>query len=68
MKKTVEKAILRINNRVIREVGSGILDFLYDAEYNYEYDEDGNPATCDFIIRGLENEADMYIDFLKGEK
>lgn len=61
MYKTVERAIHRINREVERETGTGILDFLYDAAENYEYDDDGNLATCDYIIRGLENEADMFI-------
>lgn len=64
MYKTVEKAINRIDNRVIKELGYGIEDFLYDAAENYEYDMDGNKATCDYIIRGLENEADNYIRFV----
>lgn len=65
MKKTVEKAIHRIARRVEKETGNDILDFLYDAADNYEYDDDGNKATCEWIINGLENEADNYIEFIK---
>ena len=67
MKKTVEKAILRIANRVRKETGRDIEDFLYDAEKNYEYNDDGEPAACGWIIRGLENEADMFCDLVKEE-
>lgn len=67
MYKTVEKAIQRIAKRVEKETGGNILDFLYDAAENYEYDHDGNKATCDFIIRGLENEADMFVRLKKEE-
>lgn len=63
MKKTVESAIKRIARRVKRETGVDITEFLYDAAENYEYDEDGNKATCRYIINGLEHEADKYIDF-----
>lgn len=66
--KTVEKAIARINRRVEKETGNSILDFLYDATDNYEFNEDGEKSTCDYIIRGLENEADMYMDLIKEEK
>lgn len=65
MKKTVESAIGRIARRVKRETGVDITDFLYDAAENYEYDEDGNKSICRYIINGLENEADNYIDFWK---
>lgn len=65
MYKTVEKAIDRINNRVIKELGCGIDDFLYGVAENYEYDMDGNKATCDYIIRRLENRADNYIRIAK---
>ena len=68
MYKTVEKAIRRIARSVERETGSDILDFLYDAADNYEYDEDGNKATCDWIIRGLEFEADMFLDLKREER
>ncbi len=68
MYKTVEKAIKRIARYVERETGSDITDFLCDAADNYEYDFDGNKATCDFIIRGLENEADMFIRLKEDEK
>ena len=67
MKKTVEKSIARIVKRVKKETGSDITAFLYDAVKNYEYDDDGKPATCDWIIRGLENEADNFCDFAKRE-
>jgi len=63
MKKTVKSAIERIARRVKRETGVDITDFLHDAAENYEYDEDGNKATCHYIINGLEHEADNYIDF-----
>lgn len=65
MYETVEKAIDRINNRVIKELGYGIDDFLYGVAENYEYDMNGNKATCDYIIRGLENEADNFIRVAK---
>lgn len=64
MKKTVEKAILRIAKRVKKETGGDITDFLYGAAENYEYDDEGKPASCYWIIRGLENEADMYCDLI----
>ena len=63
MYKAVERAIKRIARRVEKETGSNIEDFLYEASYNYEYDDDGNKATCDWIINGLENEADNFIRF-----
>lgn len=62
MYKTVEKAIRRIARKVERETGSNILDYLYDAVGVYEYDEDGRKATARWIINGLENEADNFID------
>ena len=65
MYKTVEKAIKRIAKETERVTGVNIIDFLYDAAENYEYDFDGNKATCDFIIRGLEHEADNFIEFNK---
>ena len=46
MYKTVEKAIYRIANKVKKETGSDITDFLFDASDNYEYDDDGRKATC----------------------
>ncbi|MBQ6518554.1 MAG: hypothetical protein IJI14_07535 [Anaerolineaceae bacterium] len=64
MKKTVEKAILRIAKRVKKETGGDITDFLYDAAENYTYNDEGKPSSCDWIIRGLENEADMYCDLI----
>lgn len=68
MKKTVEKAILRIARRVKKETGGDITDFLYDAAENYEYNDEGDPATCEWIIRGLENEADMYCDLIRKKR
>ncbi len=62
MQKTVKRAIERIAKRVVRETGVDISDFLNDAYYNYEYNEDGEKATCDYIIRGLENEAENFLD------
>lgn len=65
--KTVEKAIYKINRWVKKETteNTDITDFLFEAWENYEYDEDGNKATCEHIIRGLWNEADMFIDVWK---
>ena len=68
MKKTVEKAILRIARRVKKETGGDIIDFLYNAAENYEYNDEGKPSTCDWIIRGLENEADKYCDLIAEKK
>lgn len=70
MKKTVEKAIVKINNWVEKQTEKGvdITDFLYDAEENYEFNEDGEPTTCDWIINGLWNEADMFVDVWKQNK
>lgn len=68
MKKTVEKAILRIARRVKKETGGDIIDFLYDAAENYAYNDEGKPSSCDWIIRGLENEADMYCDLIAEKK
>ena len=65
MKKTVEKEIYKINKWAKKETGVDILDFLFDGEENYEYDDDGNKTTCDYIIRGLWNEADNFVDFYK---
>ena len=65
MYKTVEREIKKIVRYVERETGSDISDFLYDAEKNYEIDEDGNKATCSCIINGLWNEADNYVDMVK---
>ena len=69
MKKTVEEAIYRINRRVKRETAPDVefLDFLFDAHDVYEYDEDGREATCDYIIRGLEHEADIFVEFWRNE-
>lgn len=63
MKKTVKKEIYKINKWVKKETSdeTDILDFLFDAEENYEYNDDGEKATCDYIIRGLWNEADIFI-------
>ena len=68
MYKTVEKAIKSIAKRIQREYGRDILDYLYDAADAYEYDFDGNKATCDFIINGLENEADKFVDLITGRE
>lgn len=67
MKKTVEKEIYKINRWVKKETNgdADILDFLFDAEKNYEYNDDGEKATCDYIIRGLWFEADNFIDVWK---
>ena len=43
-----------------------LLIFLFDASDNYEYDDDGRKATCQWIINGLENEADNFILMKKG--
>lgn len=66
MYKTVEKAIYRIAKEVKKETGSDITDFLFDASENYEYNDDGRKATCQWIINGLENEADNFILVKKG--
>lgn len=66
MYKTVEKAIYRIAKEVREETGSDITDFLFDASENYEYNDDGGKATCQWIINGLENEADNFILMKKG--
>lgn len=65
MYKTVEREIKKIVRYVERETENDISDFLYDAEKNYEIDEDGNKATCSWIINGLWNEADNYVDMVK---
>ncbi len=62
MQKTVERAIKRICREVEEETGCNIIDFLSDAYYNYEYDDEGKKATCDYIIRGLEYEAEKFLD------
>lgn len=67
MKKTVEKEIYKINRWVKKETKNDvdILDFLFDAEENYEYDDDGKNATCEYIMRGLWSEADSFVDLWK---
>ena len=65
MKKTVEKEIYKINRWVKKQTHDEIVDitdFLFDAEENYEYNDDGEEATCDYIIRGLWHEADSLVD------
>ena len=65
MYKTVKKEIEKIRKYVEKETGIDIIDFLYEAEENYEIDDDGNKATCSWIINGLWNEADNYVDYWK---
>ena len=67
MKKTVEKEIYKINRWVKKETSGDvdILDFLFDAEENYEYNDDGEKETCDYITRGLWFEADNFVDVWK---
>lgn len=65
MYKTVEKELKRIVKWVEKETGTDISDFLYDAYENYEYNEDGEKATCRYIVNGLWNEADMFVDLFK---
>ena len=67
MKKTVEKEIKRIAKYVEKETGSDITDYLYDAAENYEYDDDGEKATCQWTINGLWFEADKFIELKKEE-
>lgn len=68
MYKGVEKEIKRIARYVEKETGSDITDFLYDAAENYEYNDDGQKSTVDYITRGLWNEADMFIRLKEEEK
>lgn len=71
MKKTVEKEIYKIN-KLVKKGTKGdvdILDFLFDIEKNYEYNDDGKEATCGYIIRGLYDEAYNFIDeWIKNNK
>lgn len=68
MYKTVERAIQRIAKRIKKEYDRDILDYLYDAADAYEYNFDGEKATCDFIINGLETEADKFVDLITGRE
>ena len=67
MYKTVEKAIARIAKDVERQTGANIADYLYDAVINYEYDDDGEKATCEWIINGLEYEAEKFLELKEAE-
>ena len=67
MYKTVEREIKKIVKFVEKETDVDISDFLYDAYENYEYNDDGEKATCNWIINGLWNEADNFVEFNKGE-
>ena len=61
--KTVQKALEKINRRVVKETGTDISDFLLDVAENHEINEDGQKASSDYIIRALENEAEFLIDY-----
>ncbi len=66
MKKTVRDAIKRIARRVEKETGTDITEYLEDVVEVYEINDYGKPATCTYIIRGLETEADIFVDSVKG--
>lgn len=40
-------------------------DFLRDAAENYSINEDGEPSTAQYIIRGLENEVRLFRDMME---
>jgi len=65
MTKTVEKAIKRIAKRVEKETTVYIDDYLEDCVSIYEVTEDGKKASSEYIIKGLENEANKYIDYCR---
>ena len=59
MSKSVENKI----NQLIKE---GIPeDFLKDASENYSINEDGEPSTAQYIINGLETEAEKFREIMK---
>lgn len=54
MYKSVEKKIAQLVKEGMPE------DFLRDAVEIYSINEDGEPSTASYIIRGLETEAEKF--------
>ena len=59
MYKSVEKKIRQLAKEGIPE------DFLRDAAENYSINEDGEPSTAQYIINGLETEAEKFRGIMK---
>ena len=56
MYRSVEKKI----KQLVKENEGLSEDFLRDAEENYSINEDGEPSTAQYIINGLETEAEKF--------
>ena len=59
MYKSVEKKIKQLTKEGISE------DFLRDAAENYSIIEEGETSTAQYIINGLETEAEKFRDIMK---
>lgn len=57
---------LSVENKIKQFVKEGIPeDFLRDAVENYSINEDGQVSTAQYIINGLETEAEKFREIMK---
>lgn len=59
MLKSVERKIRQLIKEGVPE------DFLRDAAESYSINDDGEPATAQYIINGLETEAEKFREIMK---
>lgn len=59
---TVKEAIKRLVKDVKEVTGTDITEYLEDCVELYEINDNVEKSSCEYIIRGLETEADIFID------